>query len=106
MLVQAAWILWRTADPSDPLRLWTDGVGERRGKRVAVIALARRLAGVLWAMWRDGSVYDPSPLARSQARGVRRAAQSLEFQAAALERAARKKRFRRSVTTSPEVTIT
>jgi transposase len=106
LLVQAAWSLWRTADASDPLRLWTSAVAERRGKRVAVIALARRLAGVLWAMWRDGSVYDPSPLATSQARGVRRAAQSLELQAAALERAARKKRFGRRVATSSEVTIT
>jgi hypothetical protein len=23
------------------------------------VALARKLAGVLWAMWRDGTVYDP-----------------------------------------------
>jgi transposase len=104
LLVQGAWRLWRSADASDPLRQWTDAVAERRGNRVAVIALARRLAGVLWAMWRDGSVYDPSPLAHSQARGVRRAAQSLEFRATALERAARKKPFKRNLRIS-EVTI-
>jgi transposase len=106
MLVQAAWSLWRTADPGDPLRQWSDAVAERRGNRVAVIALARRMAGVLWAMWRDGHVYDPAPLAKSQAQGVRRAAQTLEFQAAALERAARKRHFRRRsvCSSSPEVT--
>jgi transposase len=98
--------LWRTAHPGDPLRQWSDAVAERRGNRVAVIALARRMAGVLWAMWRDGHVYDPAPLAKIQAQGVRRAAQTLEFQAAALERAARKRHFgRRSVcSSSPEVT--
>ena len=29
-----------------------------RGKRVAVVALARRLAGILYAMWRDGARYN------------------------------------------------
>ena len=29
-----------------------------RSKRVAVVALARRLAGLLSARWREGSVYD------------------------------------------------
>ncbi len=103
LLVQAAWSLWRTADPGDPLRQWTDAVAQRRGKRVAVIALARRLAGVLWAMWRDGTVYDPAPLAISQARGVRRAAQTLEVRAGALERAARKRPFNRRSRSAAEV---
>ena len=94
--MQAAWSLWRSADRADPLRQWTDAVAKRRGKRVAVVALARRLAGVLWAMWRGGTVYDPEALAGDQARGVRRQAQTLEFQAAALERAARKRSFKRS----------
>jgi transposase len=96
LLVQAAWSLWRTADRADPLRQWTDAVAKRRGKRVAVVALARRLAGVLWAMWRDGTVYEPEALAGNQARGVRRQAQTLEYQAASLERAARKRSFKRS----------
>jgi transposase len=103
LLVQGAWSLWRSADRADPLRQWTDAVAKRRGKRVAVVALARRLAGVLWAMWRDGTVYDPKALASDQARGVRRQAQTLEYQAAALERAARKRSFKRSKPTQ-EVT--
>jgi transposase len=60
LLVQAAWALLRLRD-ADPLKQWAEGVAERRGKRVAVIALARRLAGVLWAMWRDGTFYDRKP---------------------------------------------
>lgn len=105
LLVQAAWSLWRTADASDPLRLWTDAIAERRGRRIAVIALARRIAGVLWALWRHGTVYDPTHLACSQAGGVRRAAQTLECQAEALERACRKRPFnRRPRSSSPEVT--
>jgi hypothetical protein len=33
-------------------------VEQRRGKRIATIALARKLAGILYAIWRDGTVYD------------------------------------------------
>ena len=32
----------------------------RRGKKIAVVALARRLAGILFAMWRDGVPFDAS----------------------------------------------
>lgn len=32
-------------------------VAARRGKSMAVVALARRLAGILYAMWRNGTVY-------------------------------------------------
>jgi transposase len=63
---------------------------------MAVIALARRLAGVLWAMWRYGTVYDPELVARTGARGLRVSAQSLEFRAEALERAAVKVRRHRT----------
>ena len=31
----------------------------RRGKGIAVVALARRLAGILFAPLRDGTVYEP-----------------------------------------------
>jgi hypothetical protein len=33
-------------------------IAARRGKRIAVVALARRLSGILYAMWRDGSEYE------------------------------------------------
>ena len=37
-------------------------IAERRGKRVAVVALARKLAGILYALWRDGTEFDPARL--------------------------------------------
>jgi predicted metal-dependent HD superfamily phosphohydrolase len=40
------------------LRAWSLQIAQRRGKRIAVVALARRLAGILYAMWRDDVVYD------------------------------------------------
>lgn len=59
LLVQAAWSLWRSkgAD-SAALRAWADSLSLRRGKRIAVIALARRLARILFALWRDRRSYD------------------------------------------------
>lgn len=65
LLVEAAWTLWRSKTPETaPLRAWTDRVAQRRGKRIAVVALARRLACLLWALWRDGTVYDPTRVGR------------------------------------------
>jgi transposase len=57
-LVQAAWAARRTRR-RDPMHRWVDEVEKRRGKRVAVLALARKLAGILFALWRDGTVYEP-----------------------------------------------
>ena len=45
-----------------PLRLWAERLAARRGTGVAVVALARRLAGILFALWRDGTDYDPNRL--------------------------------------------
>jgi transposase len=42
------------------LKQWALRIAQRRGKRVAVVALARKLAGILYAMWRDGTRFDPS----------------------------------------------
>lgn len=58
VLVQAAWSAWRH-HPTDPLVRWATAVARRRGRKVAIVALARRLAGVLFALWRDGTTYDP-----------------------------------------------
>ena len=57
-LVQAAWAA-RRARRRDPMHRWADEVEKRRGKRVAVLALARKLAGILYAIWRDGTEYEP-----------------------------------------------
>jgi transposase len=56
-LVQAAWAA-RRARRQGPMQRWADEIEKRRGKRVAVLALARKLAGILYAIWRDGTVYE------------------------------------------------
>lgn len=54
LLVEAAWgVLRSTREDTAGLRAWGQRLVLRRGKRVAVVALARRLAGILYAMWRD-----------------------------------------------------
>lgn len=60
VLVQAAWVLrTRCKQPAAaPLQLWAQRVELRRGKRIATVALARKLAGILYAIWRDGTEYD------------------------------------------------
>ena len=95
LLVQASWALLCNANPDDPLRRWGESVAQRRGRRIAVIAIARRLAGVLWALWRDGTVYDPDVLGSRSARGLRSAAEQIQFQAEALQRASRKSSYRK-----------
>ncbi len=62
-LTQAAWNLRRTR-PADPISLWATQIEKRRGKFVATIAVARKLAGVLYALWRDGSRYEPQHSSR------------------------------------------
>lgn len=94
LLVQAAWAILRLADRSDPLRVWAEGIVERRSKSVAVVAVARRLAGVLWAMWRDGTVYEAARLGASSARGLARSAQDAQVRADAMKRAANKMKIR------------
>ena len=56
LLVQAAWSAWRTAE-EDPMVQWAKKIAERRPIQVAITALARKLAGILFAMWRDESEY-------------------------------------------------
>src|SRR5258708_32627971 len=45
------------------LRDWTLGIQRRRGVGVAQVALARRLARILYAMWRDEAGFDAGRLA-------------------------------------------
>lgn len=59
LLVEAAWRLIRSKqDDTAALRAWAVGITNRRGKRIAIVALARRLAGILYAMWRDDRPFD------------------------------------------------
>jgi transposase len=62
VLVQASWVIWRgrSAAGAD-LRTWAQMLAARRGRRIAIIALARRLTRVLYAMWRDGTEFGAPP---------------------------------------------
>jgi transposase len=62
MLVQASWTIWRSRSAAaQPLRTWAHALGARRGRRIAIIALARRLVRILFAVWRDGTTFRQSP---------------------------------------------
>lgn len=57
LLVQTARAVMRAPNrrTTRPLWEWADRVGSRRSGRVAIVALARRIAGILYAMWRDST---------------------------------------------------
>jgi len=60
LLIQAALSILRRRPPAaEALWTWALRIAARRGKHVAVVALARRLAGILYALLRDGTVYAP-----------------------------------------------
>lgn len=63
LLIQAAWTIWRQRQGRAALHAWVERLAARRGRRIAVVALARRLARILYAMWRDGRDYRPVPAA-------------------------------------------
>jgi transposase len=61
LLVQAAVSIRRVRHPPTiALRAWAERLAARRGRFIAVVALARRLAGILYALLRDGTQYDPT----------------------------------------------
>ena len=62
-LVQAAWNL-RRYRPADPITQWSAEIEQRRGKHIATVAVVRKLAGVLYALWRDGTRYEPKHASR------------------------------------------
>jgi transposase len=60
LMVEAAWSLlrWKT-ERTRALHEWWARIAQRRGKATAVVALARKLAGIMFAVWRDGTEFDP-----------------------------------------------
>jgi len=90
MLVQSAWQMLRSGAKEDPLHRWATHIAQVRGKKIAVVALARKLAGVLWAMCRTGTFYDAALQARESTKGLKHEAQSTELRAQAMARAAMK----------------
>lgn len=58
LLVEAGWRIMRSRrSECAAMRAWAAQITVRRGKRIAVVAHARRLSGILYAMWRDQSEY-------------------------------------------------
>lgn len=58
LLVQASWVVWRGRSAAGAaLRTWAQVLAARRGRRIAIIALARRLTRILYAMWRDQTAF-------------------------------------------------
>jgi transposase len=62
LLVQASWTVWRgTGASGSALRRWAHALADRRGRRIAVVALARRLSRILYALWRDQTTFRAQP---------------------------------------------
>lgn len=63
LLVEAALALlrWKT-EKTKALHEWTTRIAQRRGKATAIVALARKLASIMFAVWRDGTEFDPQLL--------------------------------------------
>jgi transposase len=61
-LVQAAWACLRSRRVT-ALSEWTHRLASRKHKFIAVVALARKLAGIMFALWRDGTSYEARLLA-------------------------------------------
>jgi transposase len=75
LLVEAAWTIRRSTSTTTVARRgWTVPIAQRRGTRIAVVALARNLAGILYAMWRDGVSYDAQQIRPRPAAAPPRAA--------------------------------
>jgi transposase len=68
LLVEAAWALlrWQT-EKNKALYDWAMRIATRRGRARACVALARKLAGILFAMWRDETEFDPQAIRQSDA---------------------------------------
>jgi transposase len=65
LLVQSAHSILRNRTPSsEPLHVWGNALAIRKGKRIAAVALARKLARILYAIWRSGKEYSPAALTR------------------------------------------
>jgi len=68
LLVQASWHIWRSGrGGAVALHAWVHRLAARRGRRIALVALARRLARCLYAMWRDGRDFDGTRVRRTPA---------------------------------------
>jgi len=64
LLVQAAHCILRSRTPESlRLREWACRIEAKRGRGIAIVALARKLAGILYAMMRDAAAFRADPAA-------------------------------------------
>ena len=73
LLVQAAHYILGPFGPDCALRRWGERyteTGARNAKKRAVVAVARRLAVLLLALWKTGEVYEPLRQAAAEAKGA------------------------------------
>jgi transposase len=71
LLVQASWSIWRgRSAEGSALRTWAHALAARRGRRIAIVALARRLSRILYAMWRDQQDFAIRPRPRVTVGGI------------------------------------
>jgi transposase len=63
-LIQAAWSAYLRR-PNEPMVQWATQIAERRNKFIAVVALARKMSTILYAMWRDQTTYRSERNART-----------------------------------------
>lgn len=62
LLVQAANALMRSkVAQQDPMVVWARQISDRRGRKKAKVALARKLSGVLWLIWKKNTEYRVMP---------------------------------------------
>jgi len=59
VLVQASVAHMRFSSSDSGLRAWTERIEARRGRGKARVALARKLATIMLAIWRNGETYRP-----------------------------------------------
>lgn len=77
LLVQAGQCTLKPGAQESDLRRWGLGhfrPGDKKGKKKAVVGVARRIAVLLHRLWMNGEVYEPNYQQRKQQRAVRAAA--------------------------------
>lgn len=62
LLVEAAHILLSRSGTPCEIRAWGLRLQETKGTGKARVAVARRLSGIMWKMWKDGTCFYAEPL--------------------------------------------
>lgn len=63
LLFRSSTQFMRFTDPATGLGAWASRIEQRRGRRRARVALARKLATVMLALWKSGQSYEPKSVA-------------------------------------------